>query len=139
MQGMETLPLRMEHHCDNAPAVAKFLSEHEKVSWLSYGRLEDHPKHNLALKHLEGKPSALLTFGLQGGYEAAVRFYAALKMLKRLVNIGDTKSLACHPASTAHRQMTADEQIAAGISQEMLRLCIGIEHIAHIKVTSAKH
>lgn len=132
MQGMETLPLRMERHCDNALAVAKFLSEHPKVSWVSYAGMPDHPNHDLAQKYFDGKPSALMTFGVEGGYESAVKFYDALQMIKRLVNIGDTKSLACHPASTTHRQMNEAEQAQAGVSQEMLRLCVGIEHIEDI-------
>lgn len=138
MQGMETLPLRMERHCDNALAVAEFLRDHPAVEWVSYGGLADHPNHDLALEHFGGKPSALLTFGVKGGYDAAVRFYDALKMIKRLVNIGDTKSLACHPASTTHRQMTAEEQAQAGVTQEMLRLCVGIEHIDDIKADLAQ-
>lgn len=132
MQGMETLPLRMERHCENTLAVAKFLQNHPKVDWVSYGGLEDHPNHDLAIKYFDGKPSALMTFGVKGGFESAVKFYDALKMIKRLVNIGDTKTLACHPASTTHRQMNDAEQAQAGVTQEMLRLCVGIEHIDDI-------
>lgn len=132
LQGIETLPLRMERHCDNALAVAKFLQAHDSVEWVNYAGLEGDKYYDLAQKYLNGKPSSLLTFGIKGGYEAGVRFYDALKMVKRLVNIGDTKTLACHPASTTHRQMSEQEQKTAGVSPEMLRLCVGIEHIDDI-------
>ena len=132
MQGIETLPLRMERHCENAIAVARFLKDHPKVEWVNYAGLESDPFHDLAIKYFDGKPSSLMTFGIKGGYEAGVKFYDALQMIKRLVNIGDAKSLACHPASTTHRQMTEAEQLAAGVKPEMLRLCIGIEHIDDI-------
>lgn len=132
MQGIETLPLRMERHCENAIAVAQFLQNHPKVEWVNFGGLEGDPFHALAMKYFDGKPSSLMTFGVNGGYDAGVRFYDALQMIKRLVNIGDAKSLACHPASTTHRQMTEEEQQAAGVKPEMLRLCIGIEHIDDI-------
>ena len=132
MQGIETLPLRMERHCENAIAVAQFLQNHPKVEWVNFGGLEGDPFHALAMKYFDGKPSSLMTFGVKGGYDAGVRFYDALQMIKRLVNIGDAKSLACHPASTTHRQMTEEEQQAAGVKPEMLRLCIGIEHIDDI-------
>ncbi len=132
MQGIETLPLRMERHCENAIAVARFLQDHPKVEWISYAGLESDPFHALAKKYFDGKPSSLMTFGVKGGYDAGVKFYDALQMIKRLVNIGDAKSLACHPASTTHRQMTKAEQQTAGVKPEMLRLCIGIEHIDDI-------
>jgi O-acetylhomoserine (thiol)-lyase len=132
LQGIETLPLRMERHCENAIAVAQFLHNHPKVEWVNFGGLEGDPFHALAMKYFDGKPSSLMTFGVKGGYDAGVKFYDALKMIKRLVNIGDAKSLACHPASTTHRQMTEEEQQAAGVKPEMLRLCIGIEHIDDI-------
>ncbi|PID45287.1 MAG: O-acetylhomoserine aminocarboxypropyltransferase [Proteobacteria bacterium] len=132
LQGMETLPLRMERHCDNALAVAKFLQNHDAVEWVNYAGLEGDQYYDLAQKYLNGRPSSLLTFGIKGGYEAGVRFYDALKLVKRLVNIGDTKTLACHPASTTHRQMTPEEQLSAGVKPEMLRLCVGIEHIDDI-------
>lgn len=132
LQGIETLPLRMERHCENAIAVAQFLQNHPKVEWVNFGGLEGDPFHALAMKYFDGKPSSLMTFGVKGGYDAGVRFYDALQMIKRLVNIGDAKSLACHPASTTHRQMTEEEQQAAGVKPEMLRLCIGIEHIDDI-------
>ncbi len=132
MQGMETLSLRMERHCDNAIAVAKYLKNHPKVEWVSFAGLESDKSHDLAKKYFNGKPSALMTFGISGGFDSGVSFYNQLGMIKRLVNIGDTKSLACHPASTTHRQMTAEEQVNAGVTPETLRLCIGIEHIDDI-------
>ncbi|HEY9544619.1 MAG TPA: O-acetylhomoserine aminocarboxypropyltransferase/cysteine synthase family protein [Solimonas sp.] len=132
LQGMETLPLRMDRHCDNAIAVARYLSAHEKVEWVSYAGLEGDRYHALAKKYFKGRPSSLLTFGIKGGFDAGVKFYDALKMVKRLVNIGDTKTLACHPASTTHRQLTPEELKSAGVTAEMLRLCVGIEHIDDI-------
>ncbi len=132
MQGLETLPLRMERHTENALKVAEFLEQHDKVSWVSYAGLPSSAHFNLAEKYMKGKPSAILSFGLQDGYEAGVRFYDALKIFKRLVNIGDAKSLACHPASTTHRQLSEAEQKQAGVSPEMIRLSVGIEHIDDI-------
>ncbi len=129
LQGLETLALRMERHTENALEVAKFLKAHEQVAWVSYAGLPDHPHHELAHKYMKGKPSAILSFGLKGSYEAGVRFYDALQIFKRLVNIGDAKSLACHPASTTHRQMTEEEQAKAGVKPEMIRLSVGIEAI----------
>lgn len=132
LQGLETLPLRMERHTENAMKVATFLQNHEKVSWVSYAGLPDSPFFPLAEKYMAGKPSAILSFGLKDGYEAGVRFYDSLKIFKRLVNIGDAKSLACHPASTTHRQLNEQEQKQAGVSPEMIRLSVGIEHIDDI-------
>ncbi|EJG1832412.1 O-acetylhomoserine aminocarboxypropyltransferase/cysteine synthase family protein [Vibrio parahaemolyticus] len=132
MQGLETLPLRMERHTDNALKVAEFLEQHDKVSWVSYAGLPSSAHFILAEKYMKGKPSAILSFGLKDGYEAGVRFYDALKIFKRLVNIGDAKSLACHPASTTHRQLSEAEQKQAGVSPEMIRLSVGIEHIDDI-------
>ncbi len=132
MQGLETLPLRMERHTENALKVAEFLEQHDKVSWVSYAGLTSSAHFNLAEKYMKGKPSAILSFGLKDGYEAGVRFYDALKIFKRLVNIGDAKSLACHPASTTHRQLSEAEQKQAGVSPEMIRLSVGIEHIDDI-------
>ncbi|HCM1475291.1 O-acetylhomoserine aminocarboxypropyltransferase/cysteine synthase [Vibrio parahaemolyticus] len=132
MQGLETLPLRMERHTENALKVAEFLEQHDKVSWVSYAGLPSSAHFNLAEKYMKGKPSAILLFGLKDGYEAGVRFYDALKIFKRLVNIGDAKSLACHPASTTHRQLSEAEQKQAGVSPEMIRLSVGIEHIDDI-------
>lgn len=132
LQGLETLPLRMERHCENALKVAEFLKGHEKVSWVSYAGLEDSSYYELAEKYMQGKPSAILSFGLKDGYDAGVGFYDALNLFKRLVNIGDAKSLACHPASTTHRQLNQQEQAQAGVTPEMIRLSVGIEHIDDI-------
>ncbi|CAM3158867.1 O-acetylhomoserine aminocarboxypropyltransferase/cysteine synthase family protein [Vibrio mytili] len=132
MQGLETLSLRMERHTENALKVAEYLNQHDKVSWVSYAGLPESEHHELANKYMKGKPSAILSFGLKGGYEAGVSFYDALKIFKRLVNIGDAKSLACHPASTTHRQLSEAEQKQAGVSPEMIRLSVGIEHIDDI-------
>jgi O-acetylhomoserine (thiol)-lyase len=133
LQGIETLSLRMERHCENAIAVAKYLENHDQVDWVEYAGLESSSYHELAKKYANGKPSSLLTFGIKGGYDAAVKFYDALTIFKRLVNIGDAKSLACHPASTTHRQLTEEELVSAGVKKETLRLCVGIEHIEDIK------
>jgi len=132
LQGLQTLPLRMERHCDNAISVAKHLEKHPSVEWVSYGGLESSPYYDLAQKYTGGKPSALLTFGIKGGFDAGVKFYDALEMFLRLVNIGDVKSLAAHPASTTHRQLTDEELKLAGVTPDMIRLCIGIEHIDDI-------
>ena len=132
MQGLETLSLRMERHCSNAMEVATFLQGHDKVKWVNFGGLESDPNYALAQKYCGGIPASLLTFGIKGGFDAGVRFYDALAMIKRLVNIGDTKSLACHPASTTHRQLNEEEQLAAGVTPETMRICVGIEHIHDI-------
>ena len=129
LQGIETLPLRMERHVQNALAVAKYLEQHEQVEWVHYAGLASSPYYELAQKYTQGRPSALLSFGVKGGFEAGERCYDALKIFKRLVNIGDAKSLAAHPASTTHRQLTDDELKTAGVRPDMLRLCVGIEHI----------
>ena len=132
LQGLETLPLRMERHCQNALAVAEYLKEHSRVSWVHYAGLKDSPYYDLAQKYTGGKPSALLTFGIEGGFEAGRKFYDALKLFKRLVNIGDVRSLAAHPASTTHRQLTEEELKTAKVTPDMIRLCVGIEHIDDI-------
>ena len=132
MQGLETLSLRMERHCANAMEVATFLQGHDKVEWVNFGGLESDPNYALAQKYCGGIPASLLTFGIKGGFDAGVRFYDALAMIKRLVNIGDTKSLACHPASTTHRQLNEEEQLAAGVTPETMRICVGIEHFHDI-------
>ncbi len=128
LQGMQTLSLRMERHVHNAHVVARYLEAHPKVSWVEYPGLPSSRYYDLAQKYTGGRPSALLTFGIEGGFEAGERFYDALDLFTRLVNIGDTKSLAAHPASTTHRQLTPEEQATAGVSPDMLRLCVGIEH-----------
>lgn len=132
LQGLQTLSLRMERHVENAMAVARYLEDHSQVEWVTYAGLESSPYYELAQKYTGGKPSALLTFGIKGGFDAGVKFYDALKVFKRLVNIGDAKSLAAHPASTTHRQLTPEEQVAAGVTPETIRLCVGIEHIDDI-------
>lgn len=132
LQGIETLSLRMERHTENAQKVAEFLKQHSQVAWVQYAGLPDHPEHGLAKKYFGGKPAAILSFGIKGGFEAGARFIDALQLVLRLVNIGDAKSLACHPASTTHRQLNPEELAAAGVGQDMIRLSIGIEHIDDI-------
>ncbi|MDR3408502.1 MAG: PLP-dependent transferase, partial [Methylovirgula sp.] len=132
LQGIQTLALRVERHVENARKVAQFLRDDPRVAWVNYSGFADSPYHALAQKYLGGQASSLLTFGVKGGFAAGKRFYDALGLIKRLVNIGDTKSLACHPASTTHRQMTAEEQIKAGVRPEMIRISVGIEHASDI-------
>ena len=132
LQGIETLPLRIERHCENALKVAQYLEQHPKVKWVNYGGLSSHPQHALVQKYLSGKASGILSFGVQGGAEAGARFIDALQLITRLVNIGDAKSLACHPASTTHRQLNAEELASAGVSEDMVRLSVGIEHVDDI-------
>lgn len=132
LQGLETLALRMERHCENAVKVAQYLQDHPQVSWVKYAGLVDHPEQELALRYMGGKPASILSFGIKGGQEAGARFIDALKLVVRLVNIGDAKSLACHPASTTHRQLNDEELEKAGVPRDMVRLSIGIEHIDDI-------
>lgn len=132
LQGIETLSLRMERHTENALNVAHYLDKHPRVAWVKYAGLPSSEYYPLAQKYMKGRPSALLAFGIKGGFDAGVKFYDALKLFKRLVNIGDAKSLAAHPASTTHRQLTGPELAAAGVTADMIRLCIGIEHIDDI-------
>ncbi len=132
LQGIETLALRMERITENTLAVAKYLQGHAKVKWVNYAGLEGHPDHALAQKYLGGRPSGILTFGVQGGRDGGARFQDALKLVTRLVNIGDAKSLACHPASTTHRQLSPAELAKAGVTEDTVRLSIGIEHIDDI-------
>jgi O-acetylhomoserine (thiol)-lyase len=129
LQGIETVALRVERHVENARRVAEFLRADARVAWVNYAGFPDNPYHGLVQKYLGGRACSLLTFGVKGGLEAGKRFYDALTLFKRLVNLGDAKSLACHPASTTHRQMSAEEQAKAGVRPEMIRLSIGIEHI----------
>ncbi|HMX23780.1 MAG TPA: PLP-dependent transferase, partial [Accumulibacter sp.] len=133
LQGLETLPLRMERVCDNTEKIAAYLGSHAKVAWVKYAGLANHPENALAKKYLGGRASGVLTFGVKGsdcsGAEAGKRFQDALQLFTRLVNIGDNKSLACHPASTTHRQLSPTELAKAGVSEEMVRLSVGIEHI----------
>ena len=130
LHGIETLPLRMDRINANTQAIARHLQEHPKVAWVNYAGLADHPEHALARKYLrDGAASGLFTFGLPGGREAGARFLDALQLFTRLVNIGDTRSLATHPASTTHRQLSPEELEKAGVSEDTVRLCIGIEHV----------
>jgi len=140
LQGIETLALRMDRICDNAVAVAQYLSQHPKVAWVNYAGLESHPDHALAKKYMGGRASGLFTFGLKGngGREAGARFLDALQLFTRLVNIGDAKSLATHPASTTHRQLSPEELVKAGVSEDTVRLSIGIEHIDDLKADLAQ-
>jgi O-acetylhomoserine (thiol)-lyase len=132
LQGIETVAVRIDRHVENARKVAHFLRRHHRVAWVNYAGFDDSPYHALTQKYLGGRACSLLTFGVAGGFEAGKRFYDALNLFKRLVNIGDAKSLACHPASTTHRQMTAEEQEKAGVRPEMIRLSVGIEHVDDI-------
>ncbi len=132
LQGIETVALRMERHVENARRVAEFLRADRRVASVSYAGFPDSPYYPLVQKYLGGRACSLLTFAIRGGYDAGTRFYDALRLFKRLVNLGDAKSLACHPASTTHRQMSAEEQRLAGIGPETLRLSVGIEHIDDI-------
>jgi O-acetylhomoserine (thiol)-lyase len=132
LQGIETVALRVERHVANGKAVAGFLRDHPKVDWVSYAGFHDSPYYSLAQKYLNGNACSLISFGVRGGFDAATRFYDALKLFSRLVNLGDAKSLACHPASTTHRQMPEDVQRKAGVFPEMMRLSVGIEHIDDI-------
>src|SRR5205823_6518643 len=132
LQGIETVALRVERHVENSRRVAEFLRGDRRVEWVNYAGFPDSPYHGLAQKYLGGRACSLLTFGIKGGVEAGKRFYDALKLFTRLVNLGDAKSLACHPASTTHRQMSVEEQKKAGVSPEAIRLSVGIEHIDDI-------
>jgi len=129
LQGLETLALRIERHSSNALAVANYLQQHPKVKWVKYAGLADHPDHALVQKYLKGQASGILSFGVQDGLQGGTRFIDALQLFTRLVNIGDAKSLACHPATTTHRQLNAEELARAGVSEDMVRLSVGIEHI----------
>ncbi len=132
LQGIETLHVRMERHVENAQAVAEFLEAHDKVDWVAYAGLPSSPYYELAQKYTNGRPSALLSFGVKGGFEKGEKVYNSLNLFKRLVNIGDVRSLAAHPASTTHRQLTEEELDSAGVRPEMIRLCVGIENIDDI-------
>jgi len=132
LQGIETVALRVERHVENARRVAEFLRKDRRVEWVNYVGFPQSPYYALAQKYLGGRACSLMTFGVKGGFEAGKKFYDALTLIKRLVNMGDAKSLACHPASTTHRQMSADEQRKAGVRPEMIRLSVGIEHVDDI-------
>ncbi|THF58072.1 bifunctional O-acetylhomoserine aminocarboxypropyltransferase/cysteine synthase [Pseudothauera rhizosphaerae] len=132
LQGIETVALRMDRICENTLKVAEYLKKQPKVEWVNYAGLPDHADHGLVRKYMGGRASGILSFGVKGGLEAGARFQDALKLVTRLVNIGDAKSLACHPASTTHRQLAPEELAKAGVSPDMVRLSIGIEHIDDI-------
>ncbi len=132
LQGLETLGLRMQRHCENAEQLAGFLKKHEKVKWVNYAALPDSPFYDTCKKITGGKASGILSFGIEGGLEAGSRFIDSLQMILRLVNIGDAKSLACHPASTTHRQLNDDELATAGVTRDLVRISVGIEHIDDI-------
>jgi O-acetylhomoserine (thiol)-lyase len=132
LQGIETVALRVERHVANAKSVAEFLRNDARVEWVNYAGFAENPYHALAQKYLRGRACSLLTFGVRGGFDASVKCYDAFTLIKRLVNMGDAKSLACHPASTTHRQMSREEQAKAGVRPEMIRLSIGIEYIDDI-------
>jgi O-acetylhomoserine (thiol)-lyase len=132
LQGIETVAVRIDRHVENARRTAQFLRDDPRVEWVNYAGFADNPYHALAQKYLGGRACSLMTFGIRGGFEAGTRFYDALQLFRRLVNLGDAKSLACHPASTTHRQMSPEEQRQAGVTPEMIRLSIGIEHVDDI-------
>ncbi len=129
MQGIETLPVRMDRHCENAIKVANYLSKHDKVTWVRYAGLPEHGDHDLLKKYCGGRAASILSFGIEGGEVGGGKFIDALGLFTRLVNIGDAKSLACHPASTTHRQLSPEELEKAGVSEDLVRLSVGIEHI----------
>ena len=132
LQGIETVALRVERHVENARRVAEFLRSDPRVEWVKYAGFSDSPYRALSQKYLRGQACSIMSVGIKGGHAAAVKFHDALNLVTRLVNLGDAKSLACHPASTTHRQMSPDEQRSAGVLPEMIRLSIGIEHIDDI-------
>ena len=129
LTGIETLPLRMQRHCDNALEVATFLKNHPKVSWVSYAGLPDDPHHALMQKYSPKGAGAVFTFGVEGGYDAGVKLVNSVKLLSHLANVGDTRSLIIHPASTTHRQLSEDQQKAAGAGPDVVRLSVGIERV----------
>ncbi|MES9900982.1 MAG: bifunctional O-acetylhomoserine aminocarboxypropyltransferase/cysteine synthase [Sedimenticola sp.] len=132
LQGIETLHVRMDRHCENAMVAANFLQDHPQVEWVRYAGLDSHPDKPLVERYMGGKASGILSFGIKGGKEAGAKFIDALQLAVRLVNIGDAKTLACHPATTTHRQLSPEEMATAGVSEDMVRLSIGIEHIDDI-------
>ena len=132
LTGIETLPLRMQRHCDNALAVAEWLSRHDKVAWVNYAGLPGNAYHALAKRYCPKGAGAVFTFGLKGGYEAGVRLVSNVELFSHLANIGDTRSLIIHPASTTHRQLSDEQRARAGAGPEVVRLSIGIEDVADI-------
>ncbi len=132
MQGLETLHVRMDRHCENAQKVAEYLESHDQVEWVRFAGLKSSKDYALAQKYMNGRASSILSFGIKGGKEAGAKFIDALQLAVRLVNIGDAKTLACHPATTTHRQLSPEELATAGVSEDMVRLSIGIEHVDDI-------
>ncbi|MDG7029283.1 MAG: O-acetylhomoserine aminocarboxypropyltransferase/cysteine synthase, partial [Nitrososphaerota archaeon] len=133
LQGLETLPLRQERHSQNAQKVAKFLKAHPAVAWVNYPGLEEHPSHGLAVKYLRGNCGGLVGFGIKGGLEAGKKFINSVKLFSHLANIGDSKSLVIHPASTTHQQLTKEEQAETGVTEDYIRLSIGLEDFEDVK------
>ena len=132
LNGVETLALRMERHCQNAQRVAEFLQGHPQVDWVSYAGLPDNSFHQLASKYLEGGAGSVFTFGIKGGYEAGVKLVESVELHSHVANIGDTRSLIIHPASTTHRQLTDEQRVAAGAGPEVIRLSVGLERVEDI-------
>jgi O-acetylhomoserine (thiol)-lyase len=132
LQGVETLPLRMERHCSNALAVARFLQDHPKVAWVNYPGLENNRYFDLAQKYLPKGAGAVLSFGIKGGAAAGQKFIDSVEFLSHLANIGDAKTLVIHPASTTHRQLSEEQQVAAGVPPDLIRLSVGLETLADI-------
>jgi O-acetylhomoserine (thiol)-lyase len=132
LQGIETLPVRMDRHCENAQKVAEYLEAHPQVNWVKFAGLKSSPDYRLAQKYMNGRAASIMSFGIDGGAEGGAKFIDALQLITRLVNIGDAKSLACHPATTTHRQLNDEELASAGVSRDMVRLSIGLEHVDDI-------
>ena len=132
LQGLETLHLRMERHCQNAQSVAEYLTQHPAVEWVNYPGLQSHPDYELAGKYLPGGQGAILGFGIKGGKDAGIRFINSVKLASHLANIGDSKTLVIHPASTTHQQLSPEEQLAAGVTEDYIRVSVGTEHIDDI-------
>jgi len=133
LQGLETLSLRVQRHADNTLELSRWLAAHPSVAWVNYPGLEEHPTHSQALRYLTNGFGCVLTFGVKGGYEKTVRFIESVRLASHLANVGDAKTLVIHPSSTTHQQLTPDEQSAAGVSLDMVRVSVGIEHIDDIK------
>jgi O-acetylhomoserine/O-acetylserine sulfhydrylase len=133
LQGLETLSLRVQRHCDNALDVAKWLEKHDQVSWVSFPGLSSHPSHSLAKKYLKNGFGSVLTFGIKGGAAAGRKFIDSLKLASHLANLGDAKTLVIHPNSTTHQQLSEAEQIASGVTPDLVRISVGIEHVDDIK------
>jgi O-acetylhomoserine (thiol)-lyase len=132
LQGLETLALRLERHIENGRRVASYLRNDPRVAWVNYPGFRDHADHELVKRYLDGRYPSVFTFGLAGGYEAGMKFFDAVKLFKRLVNLGDAKSLVAHPASTTHRQLSAEALATVGVTPDMVRLSVGLEHIDDI-------